>query len=110
MSFEKDIILKFNQYLKSVKMPYIIYADIKPLIKKNGSANNPENSSAQKEVSIFFVDIQFQQFWHMIIWKTTILLYHGDDCMERFFESLSEHTKNILDFEKKRILPLTKRN
>ena len=48
MSFEKDIILKFNQYLKSVKMPYIIYADIKPLIKKNGSANNSENSSATK--------------------------------------------------------------
>ena len=30
--------------------------------------------------------------------------------MERFFESLREHTKNIFDFEKKRILPLTKRN
>ena len=31
---EKDIILEFNQYMKSDKMPYIIYADIESLIKK----------------------------------------------------------------------------
>ena len=28
MPSEKDNILKFNQYMKSDKMPYIIYADI----------------------------------------------------------------------------------
>ena len=32
---EKDNILEFNQYMKSDKMPYIIYADIESLIKKN---------------------------------------------------------------------------
>ena len=31
---EKDNILEFNQYMKSDKMPYIIYADIESLIKK----------------------------------------------------------------------------
>ena len=31
---EKDKILKFNQYMKSDKIPYIIYADIESLIKK----------------------------------------------------------------------------
>ena len=32
----------FKQYMKSDKMPYIIYADIKSLIrKKNGNENNP---------------------------------------------------------------------
>ena len=35
-------------------------------------------------------------------------LYRGKDCMENFFESLSEHAKNIIDFEKKKMLPLTK--
>ena len=34
MPSEKDIILEFNQYMKSDKMPYIIYADIESLIKK----------------------------------------------------------------------------
>ena len=34
MPLEKDKILEFNQYMKSDKMAYIIYADIESLIKK----------------------------------------------------------------------------
>ena len=34
MPSEKDKILEFNQYIED-KMPYIIYANIEPLIKKN---------------------------------------------------------------------------
>ena len=30
--------------------------------------------------------------------------------MKHFCESLSEHAKNIIDFEKKKMLPLTKKN
>ena len=42
MTSEKDEILKFNQYMTSDRMPYIIYADMKSLIKKiDGVANNP---------------------------------------------------------------------
>ena len=50
MPSEKDNILEFNQYMKSDKMPYNIYADIESLIKKiDGWVNNPENSSTTKE-------------------------------------------------------------
>ena len=49
MPSEKDNILEFNQYMKSDKMPYVIYTDIVYLIKKiDGCANNPENSSTTK--------------------------------------------------------------
>ena len=42
-------ILEFNQYIKSDKMPYIIYADIEYFIRKiDGCANSPENSSTTK--------------------------------------------------------------
>ena len=34
MPFKKDEILKFNQYMKSDKMPYIIYTDIDSLINE----------------------------------------------------------------------------
>ena len=34
MPRENDDILEFNQYMKSDKMPYIIYADIEFLIRK----------------------------------------------------------------------------
>ena len=49
MASGKDKILEFNQYMKSDKMPYIVYADIESLIKKiGGCANNPEKSSTTK--------------------------------------------------------------
>ena len=34
-------------------------------------------------------------------------LYSGKDCMKRFCISLREHAKNIIDFEKRKMLPLT---
>ena len=44
MRSEKDIILEFNQNIKSDKMPYIIYADIESLIRKtDGCAENEKN-------------------------------------------------------------------
>ena len=49
-SSEKDDILDVNQYMKSDKMPYIIYSDIESLTKKrDGCVNNPENSSTAKK-------------------------------------------------------------
>ena len=39
-------ILKFNQYHKFDKAPFIIYADVECVIEKiDGSKNNPESSS-----------------------------------------------------------------
>ena len=35
-------------------------------------------------------------------------LYGGKDCMKNIFDSLREHAKIIVDFEKKKMLPLTK--
>ena len=35
-------------------------------------------------------------------------LYHGEDFMKRICASLREHAKNIIDFEKKKMLPSTK--
>ena len=49
MSSEKDNISEFNQYMKSDKMPCIIYDDIYSLTKNiDRCANNPANSSIVK--------------------------------------------------------------
>ena len=65
---EKDNILEFNQYMKSQKIPYITYSDMETLIKKrDGCANNPENSSTTKIGDTFLEYIQCQQFRHLII-------------------------------------------
>ena len=49
MPSEDTEILEFNQYQKSDKAPFIIYADLECLVEKiYGCKNNPENSSATK--------------------------------------------------------------
>ena len=49
MPSEDTKILEFNQYQKSDKGPFIIYEDLKCLIKKiNECKNNPENSSTKR--------------------------------------------------------------
>ena len=49
MSSEDTKILEFNQYQKSEKAPFIIYADLEYLIEKiDGCKNNLENSSNAK--------------------------------------------------------------
>ena len=35
-------------------------------------------------------------------------LCSGENCMKKFCESLRQHAKNIIDSEKKKMLPLTK--
>ena len=33
-------------------------------------------------------------------------IYHGENCMKKFCISLREHAANLIDFEKKKMLPL----
>ena len=49
MPSEDTKILEFNQYQKSDKAPFIIYADLECIIEKtDGYKNNPENSFTTK--------------------------------------------------------------
>ena len=46
---EKNKIWKFNQYMKSDKIPHIVYTDLNSFIKKiDRYENNPKNSSTTK--------------------------------------------------------------
>ena len=109
MSSEKDNILEFNQYMKSDKMSYIIYADTESLIKKQMEVQIIQKILQQQKLeSIFLVDIFNVNYmaFHNIYKKHT--LYRGEDCIKKICESLREHAKKIIDFEKKKMLPLTK--
>ena len=80
----KNNILEFNQYMKSDKMPYIIYADNESLIKKQITVKIiQENLQQQKQENIFLADIQIQLFGHLIIQKISIV------CIaERLYETI----------------------
>ena len=109
MSSEKDNILEFNQYMQSDKMSYIIYADTESLIKKQMEVQIIQKILQQQKLeSIFLVDIFNVNYmaFDNIYKKHT--LYRGEDCIKKICESLREHAKKIIDFEKKKMLPLTK--
>ena len=107
MPSEKDNILEFKQCMKSHKMPYIIYADIEYLIKKiDGYANNPENSSTTKLGEHIPCAYSTSTIWAFDHIGNKHTLYRGKDCMKKFCESLKEHAKSIIDFEKKKMLQL----
>ena len=59
--FREFRILEFNQYQKSDKAPFIIYADLECIIEKiDGCKNNPENAATF--VSIFHQVFQCLQY------------------------------------------------
>ena len=47
-------------------------------------------------------------FFHHI--ENKHIVYCRMNCLKKFCESLREHAKNMIDFENKKVLPLTKKN
>ena len=109
MPLENDNILEFNKYMKSNKMPYIIYADIESLIKKiDGCENNSENSSTRTKCEHIPCGYQMSTIWAFDHIENKHTLYHEKDCMKKSCESLRGHNKILIYFEKKKTLPSTK--
>ena len=109
MQTEKDNILKFNRYMKSDKVPYIIYADIEPLIRQiDGCASNSEKSSTIKIGEHNPCRYSMSTIWGIGHIENKHTLYCGKDCMKKFCDSLKEHAKNIILFEKKKNVTINK--
>ena len=74
MPSERDNMLEFNQYMRSDKIIYIIYAESESLIKKQMDLHIIEKILQQQKLeSTFLVDIQSQQFGHLIPQTANIL-------------------------------------
>ena len=62
ISFQKENLLPFNQYMKSVKMTCIVYAHIESFIKKiDGCADNPQKSC--EHVSLHILNVYNISIW-----------------------------------------------
>ena len=72
--------MEFNQYMKSDKMSYIIYADIECLIKK---------------INIFLMNIQYQQIEHLIIKKMSIVYIAEKTAFSKNFRILKRRRKKF---------------
>ena len=105
MSLETDKILKFIQYMRPDKKPCTVFTDIESLIRKiDGCANNPENSSRTKVGEHIPSGYSMSTISSLDHIEKKHILYRGNDCVKKFCTSLREHTKNVIDFEKKKML------
>ena len=94
MPSKKNEILKFNQYMKSEIMPYIIYTDIESLIKKiDGRANNPEDSSTKDIDENNACGYSMTTIWRFDHIEKKHTFYRGKNCIKKFCASLREHAK-----------------
>ena len=92
-----------------MKAPFIIYADLECLLEKMSTCiNNPNESSTTKinkhtpSGYSIFTSYSFDES------KNKLNYYRGKDCMNKFCKDLKEHATRIINYEKKKIIPLTK--
>ena len=103
MREEYNKILKYNEGEKSMMLPFIIIADLECLLEKmNTCHNNPEKSSTTKINK--HAPSGYSFFIHCSFDRTKISLIIID-----YFLDLREHATKIINYEKKKIIPLTKK-
>ena len=103
-------IIKYNQGEKSIKSPFIIYANLECLLEKiNTCYHNPEESSTT-EINKH-TPSGYLLFTHCSFDKTKNKrdYYRDEDCMKKFCLNLRKHATKIINYEKKDMIPLTKK-
>ena len=102
--------IKYNQGEKSIKLPFAIYVDLECLLEKMSTCINNPNESSTTEInkhtpsgySIFTsCSCSFDES------KNKLNYYRGDDCKKTFCKDFKVHAMKIINYEKKRIVPLT---
>ena len=109
MPKEDNKILKYNHGEKSMKVPFIIYADLKFFLEKmNTCQKNPKKSSTTKLNK--YTPSGYSLFTHCSIdaTKNKLDYYRDKNCMKKFCLNLREHATKIINYEKKEMIPLTK--
>ena len=101
-------IIKYNHGEKSMKVPFVIYADLECLLEKMSTCINNSNESSITKTNkhipsgySIFTSCSFDES------KTKLNYYRGDDYMKKFCKDLREHTVKIINYEKKKNIPLT---
>ena len=110
MSEEDGKIFTYNNSEKSMRVPFVICADLECLLEKlNTCHNDPEKSSTTKVnkqtssgYSLFacslFDTIENELDYHKV-----------EDCMKKFCEDLKKHVTKITSYQKKEMIPFIKK-
>ena len=100
--------IKYNQGEISTKLPFVIYADLECLLEKKSTCQNNLNESSTTEINKH-TPSGYSLFTHCSFDKSKNKLdhYRGKNCMKKFCKDLREHATKIINYEKKKTIPLT---
>ena len=103
MPDENNEILKYNLWEKSLKVPFIIYADLECLLQKiNSCQNNPKKSYTEKKVMHKPSGYSLVTCCSFDKSKTEWNYYRRKDCAEIFCKDLRDQSMKIINYEKKK--------
>ena len=105
MSTKDNNIIKYNQGEKSIKLPFVIYADLECLLERMSTCQNNPNESSTTEINKHIAS-GYSIFTHCSFDQTKNELnhYRGKDCMKKFCKDLREHATKIINYEKKKMI------
>ena len=108
MPAKDNNIIKYNQGEKSIKLPLVVYADLECLLENISTCQNNPNELSTTEINKH-APSRYSLFTHCSFDQTKNKLnyYRGKDCMKKFCKDLREHTTKIINYEKKKMIPLT---
>ena len=108
MPNKNNNIIKYNHGKKSMKLPFVIYADLECLLEKMSTCINNLNESSTTKINkqtpsgySIFTHCSFDTS------KNKLNYYRGKDCMKKFSKDLREHASKIINYGKKKMIPLT---
>ena len=98
--------IKYNQ--GEYKITIVVYADLECLLEKISICQNNPNESSTTEINKH-TPSGYSLFTHCSFDKSKNKLnhYRGKDCMKKFCKDLREYTTKIINYEKKKMTPLT---
>ena len=92
MPTKDNNIIKYNQGEKSIKLPFVVYADLECLLEKMSTCQNNPHESSTTEINkhtpsgyLLFTHCSFDKS------KNKLNHYRGKDCMKKFCKDLREH-------------------
>ena len=103
MPTKDNNIIKNNHGETSMKLPFLIYADLECLLEKMSACRNNPNKSSTTKINkhipsgySIFTSCSFDESKN-----------NEDDCMKKFCKDLREHAMKIINYEKKRMVLFT---
>ena len=108
MPTKNNNIIKYNHGEQSMKLPFVIYADLEYLLEKMSTCiNNPNESSTTKINKHTPSGYSICTHCSFDESKKKLNYYRGKEGMKKFSKDLREHASKIINFEKKKMILLT---